>query len=465
MKIKTIAILLCGLLFLAGCAAKGTKQASAVVPTVVSASEDSQSKPSPSAQQEVKCASGMVRSVDGNELLLENEDGIQQPYLLVLKDSELPTVRMMEPGAVVEIAYTEEGEVRLVREVTVKQNAPNPPFNLYERRAEEILQGMTAEEKVGQMFFARCPEENAQEITETYQPAGYVLFDRDFKGKTRDEVKENIAGYQDVSKIAMLIGVDEEGGTVKRVSKYEVLCSEPFLSPQELYNEGGMELVIDDTAKKAGVLKGLGINVNLAPVCDVSTNPDDFIYKRAFGQNAGMTADYVAEVVRQMNESGIGCTLKHFPGYGSNADTHTGIAYDAREYETFLNNDFLPFTAGIEEGAGSILVCHNIVECMDSAYPASLSVKVHEILRSDLGFSGVIMTDDLYMDAIRNEYGIGEAAVLAVQAGNDLVLSSQFEEQYQAVLDALRDGTLTEERIDESVKRVLCWKLSLGIIK
>lgn len=464
MTIKTIAVFLCGLLLLTGCAAEGAKQASAV-PTVVSAPEDSQSEPSPSAQPELKHASGMVRSVDGNELLLENEDGIQQSYFLAAKDSDLPMVRMLEEGDVVEIAYTVEGKACIVQEIMIEQNAPNPPFNLYERRAEEILWGMTAEEKVGQMFFVRCPEENAEEMIEKYQPAGYILFDRDFKDKTKDEVKKNIAGYQDASKMGLLVAVDEEGGTVKRVSKYEYLCKEPFLSPQELYNEGGMKRIVNDTAEKSGVLKELGINVNLAPVCDVSIDSGDFIYKRAFGQDARKTADYVEQVVRQMNESGIGCTLKHFPGYGSNADTHTGIAHDARKYETFLNSDFLPFIAGIEEGAGSILVCHNIVECIDSGYPASLSAKVHEILRSDLGFSGVVMTDDLYMDAIRGEYGIGEAAVLAVQAGNDLVLSSQFEEQYKAVLKALEEGTLYENQIDEAVKRVLCWKLSLGVIE
>ena len=108
---------------------------------------------------------------------------------------------------------------------------------------------------------------------------------------------------------------------------------------------------------------------------------------------------------------------------------------------------------------------HNIVHAMDGEHPASLSPKVHEILRNDLGYYGVIMTDDLYMDAIRDEYGTGEAAVLAVQAGNDLLISSQMDEQYPAVLEAAEDGTLARDRIDEAVMKVLCWKLSLGIIE
>lgn len=332
-------------------------------------------------------------------------------------------------------------------------------------RAAEIMRGMTLEQKIGQMFFARCPDENAAAIVEQYHPGGYILFDRDFENKTADEVKESIAGYQSAAQIDMLIGVDEEGGTVKRVSKNEVLCEEPFRSPQALYEEGGMELIVSDTQKKAEVLKDLGINVNLAPVCDVSTDPEDFIYQRAFGQDAEKTSEYAAAVVTQMNKSGIGCTLKHFPGYGSNRDTHTGIADDERDYATFIQSDFLPFEAGIEAGAGSVLISHNIVKAMDADLPASLSPKVHAVLRGDLGFDGVVMTDDLYMDAIRDGYGTEEAAVLAVQAGNDMLISSQMEEQYNAVLEAVKKGTLAQERIDEAVLRVLRWKFSMGIIE
>ncbi|WP_082989575.1 glycoside hydrolase family 3 N-terminal domain-containing protein [Christensenella intestinihominis] len=466
MKKTITAVFLCGLFIMAGCAVQEAEETAA--PTVVSAPVDSVSGPSPSPEPqepETKTAAGTVLAADDTGFSLENDNGARQSFSFSGEDSGVPLVRTVKPGDTVRVTYMESGAKPIVRDVEVTQDAPNPPFNLYAGRAEEILQGMTTEEKVGQMFFARCPEGDAAAVAEEYQPAGYILFDRDFKGKSRDEVIGSIESCQQVSRLGMLIGVDEEGGTVNRVSKYEELCSDPFLSPQELYSEGGMERIVSDTAGKAEVLKGLGINVNLAPVCDVSVNPDDFIYKRAFGKDAEETAGYVTAVVRQMNESGIGCTLKHFPGYGSNTDTHTGIAHDTRDYGSFLESDFLPFAAGIEENAGSILVCHNIVECIDGEYPASLSEKAHDILRSDLGFSGVIMTDDLYMDAIRDEYGVGEAAVLAVRAGNDLILSSQFEEQYQAVLDALGDGSISGERIDEAAGRVLCWKLSLGVIE
>jgi len=205
--------------------------------------------------------------------------------------------------------------------------------------------------------------------------------------------------------------------------------------------------------------------VNLAPVSDVSTDSSDFIYKRAFGKDAKATANYVKTVILAMNRAHIGSTLKHFPGYGNNVDTHTGIATDNREYDQFLKNDFLPFQAGIEAGADSILVSHNIVTSMDKKYPASLSSAVHKILRDTLNFEGVIMTDDLSMDAIKKYTSNNEAAVLALQAGNDLLIATDFDTQIPAVLEAVKSGKIKEDRLDDSVIRILIWKLKLGILK
>lgn len=161
----------------------------------------------------------------------------------------------------------------------------------------------------------------------------------------------------------------------------------------------------------------------------------------------------------------MGSVLKHFPGYGNNADTHTGVAYDNRPYETFINEDFLPFKAGIDAGANVVLVSHNVVNCIDSTLPASLSGKVHEILRNDLGFSKVIVTDDLAMEGVRSFASDSAVAVLAVKAGNDLLCCTNFEEQVPAVIDAVRSGEISEAQIEESVYRILSMKLSLGIME
>ena len=345
-----------------------------------------------------------------------------------------------------------------------KDGTETPPPPTYEQLAQGILDTMTLEEKVGQMFFVRCRKDTAITDLEKYAPGGYILFAADVEGNTKETLKTKIQSYQDASRIRLLIGVDEEGGDIVRVSKYPEFRAVPFHSPQSLYAEGGSPLIISDTQEKDALLESLGFNINLAPICDVSTNPSDYIYKRAFGKDAEETAQYVRTVVETMNADGIGCALKHFPGYGNNTDTHKGIAIDERSYDTFVNSDFIPFQAGIEAGAGSVLVSHNIVKCMDGNLPASLSPAVHEILRNNLGFDGIIMTDDLKMDAIKEYIGDETSAVLAIKAGNDLVLASDFDIQIPSVLAAIKNGTITEERIDESVLKVLAWKLQLGII-
>ena len=331
--------------------------------------------------------------------------------------------------------------------------------------AERYVNNLPLEAQVAQMFFARCPETDAAALAGQYDIGGYILFARDFDGQTRDSVTQTIQSYQDAAATPMLIGVDEEGGTVVRISSNPNLRAAPFRSPQSLYNEGGFTLITSDTKEKDELLASLGVNVNFAPVCDVSTNPADFINARAFGQDAAQTSEYVRTVVSQMVADGTGMVLKHFPGYGSNVDTHTGIAIDERPLDSFRESDFLPFEAGIAAGAQSILVSHNVVNCMDSELPASLSPAVHDILRTELGFDGVIMTDDLIMEAITDYTGGENAAVLAVQAGNDMLVSSDFVTQYNAVLAAVQGGTISADRIRESAVRVIRWKLDLGLMQ
>ena len=335
---------------------------------------------------------------------------------------------------------------------------PNEDINL--KKAKELLSTMTLEEKIGQMFFIRCMKDSALEDLQNYKVGGFILFDNNIKDETKESLTQTLSNYQSNSKIKLLIGIDEEGGIVNRLSWYPEFRAVPFYSPQELYNEGGYPLIASDTKEKAELLKSIGINMNLAPVCDVSVNPNDFIYPRTFGMNALETSKYIETVVNTMNENKIGSALKHFPGYGNNVDTHTGISVDERSYESFQNSDFLPFKAG----ASSILVSHNIVKSMDANLPASLSPSVHKIIRNDLKFDGVIMTDDLQMSAIKEYIGDSTSAVLAIIAGNDLIIASDFDVQIPSVLESIRAGEIQEERINESVLRILKLKFDLGII-
>lgn len=328
---------------------------------------------------------------------------------------------------------------------------------------EELMDSLTLEQKVGQIFLARCPETGAAEAVRQYHLGGFVLFDRDFEGETPSSMAQKIAGYQGVSDIPLLIAVDEEGGTVNRVSSHKAFRAYPFPSPRELYTKGGLELIHNTEAEKAQLLSGLGINVNLAPVCDITTNPSAFMYRRSLGQSPAVTGEFVTDSIQTMGRFGVAAVMKHFPGYGNNADTHTGIARDSRSLETLETEDMQPFFAGISAGGGAILVSHTIVEAIDPECPASLSQPMNYYLRLAMNFGGVIITDDLSMDAIAAQYGTEEAAVLAVLAGNDLLCSTEFETQYSAVLKACRSGRIPEAVLNEAVERVLRWKAQMGL--
>ena len=330
-----------------------------------------------------------------------------------------------------------------------------------EARLRERIAGMSIEEKVGQMFFVRCPETGAAEDVAAYHLGGLLLFGRDYKDAdggwlSAEELMEKLAGYQAAAELPLFIGSDEEGGTVTRASRDPKLFAQPLPSPQELYAAKTL-----DNNKQ---LLALGINVNLAPVCDVSTDAGDFIYARSFGGDAAATSEFVTAAVGAIRDAGVAAVLKHFPGYGNNADTHTGVAIDKRPYETFEESDFLPFEAGIAAGAPFVLVSHNVVECMDAALPASLSPAVHEVLRETLGFDGIVITDDLAMDAVK-QYANGEAAVLAVLAGNDMLITSDYQSDIPAVLAAVADGRIAEREIDAHVLRILRYKQAQGWIE
>ena len=329
---------------------------------------------------------------------------------------------------------------------------------------DKLLSEMTLEEKVGQMFYSSVPVGAGEDWITKYHMGGYVLFGNDFDDKSADDVRAMIQGYQMKSKVPLLIGVDEEGGTVLRVSYHEQLRESGFDSPKNFYQNGGWDAIDATETEKAELLTSLGINVNNAPVCDITSNPDSFIYDRSFSGDPDEVSTFVKKVVDICKDKKLGTVLKHFPGYGDNTDTHEDMSYDIRPLDDFRNRDFIPFKAGIEEGADSIMVAHNIMADVDADYPASLSKKVHDIIRNELGFDGVIMTDDLAMQAITKYTGTEAAAVTAAKCGNDILCCTDVEAQYPAVLEAVKNGEIPQEQIDASVKRILKWKHNLGLI-
>ncbi len=342
---------------------------------------------------------------------------------------------------------------------------PEPPETTPQDPIRLMLNDMSLEERVGQLFLARCDEENALAHIEEYHLGGFVLFQQDFRNETPgDSTQKKFARYQAAAKIPLLLAVDEEGGTVTRVSSLPYYREKRFASPRQLYRDGGMERVLYEENEKCALLKDLGLNVNLAPVVDIATERNAFMYHRSLGQDAQITAVFAVNVVTLMDSWQLGSCMKHFPGYGNNVDTHTGIAVDSRSLEELESKDLLPFAAGIQAGCDAILISHTIVECFDPEAPASLSPAVHDYLRETMGFEGVIITDDLVMEAITDAYGAGEAAVLAVLAGNDLLCSTEYAKQYEAVLAAVLDGRIDIDTLNNAVRRVLQWKMDLGLL-
>ncbi len=331
----------------------------------------------------------------------------------------------------------------------------NSLFGKYYKKSLRKLKNMSIDQKIGQLLLVRYPEEEQKDVLKKYQFGGYLFFAKDFRNKTKDEVISMINDLQAASKIPILTAVDEEGGIVVRVSSNPNLRSERFLSSQKLYELGGFDKIKEDTIEKSNLLKELGLNLNLAPVVDVSTNKDDYMYERSIGQNSDITAEYAKTVISASKGSGVSYTLKHFPGYGNNIDTHTASSIDNRSLDDIEKNDLPPFKAGIEAKAEAILVSHNIVDSIDNKNPASISQKVHKLLRKNLNFSGIVITDDLEMGATKD---IEDKSVKAILAGNDLLIVTDYLESINEIKNAINNKIITENDLDKKVLKILEWK-------
>lgn len=370
------------------------------------------------------------------------------------------------------VSVTETAVTTTVSETTVTEAEEKPweylliggEFSEYYEAAYAMLSEMSTEEKVGQLLLARCPD-NAAEQAEKYKFGGYVLFKRNVKNKTPETLREFMVGFQSVSDIPMIVAVDEEGGEIVRVSSLSTFRETRFPSPSKAYKDGGFQGIYDDYSEKSKFLLDLGFNLNLAPVADVSVDPKDYIYSRTLGLPAEETAEYIRNAVSAAKEAGISSCLKHFPGYGNNADTHTGSAVDERSEDSFRSSDFLPFKSGIDAGSECVLVSHNIVKCFDSEKPASLSPEIHRILREELNFSGIIMTDDLSMDAVSLYCTDNLPYAEAVNAGNDMLIVTEYEAAYNDILSAAENGEISQETIDRAVMRIIAWKYAKGLLE
>lgn len=355
-----------------------------------------------------------------------------------------------------------------VSQTTQSEQTTEPTYSdPVEAQAREMVKNMTLYEKVGQMLLYYIPKEEPLKKMARWQFGGYILFSRNFENSTPAQTRAEIGEYQKASKIPAFMAVDEEGGGVNRVSQFSQYRSEPFHAGITNYQKGGWQAVIDDAKDKSEFLLDLGINTVLAPDADVPYSRSDYIYSRAFSTDANAVAEYVSKTVSAMNEENFLSCVKHFPGYGNNTNTHTGSSVDARSWDSFKERDLLPFEASMKAGVAFVMVSHNIIDDFDKGVPASLSKKMHEYIRNDMNYDGIIICDGLGMSGVKEYVGgdKGEVAVRAVMAGNDMLCATDVGVQLRAIVKAVNDGRIELSQIEDSVTRILMTKINYGLIE
>lgn len=339
---------------------------------------------------------------------------------------------------------------------------------------EKTLADMSLRDKVCQMMFVR-PEsitgidvvtaagDTTKAALEQYPVGGIVYFAQNMESK--DQVKEMIDNSQSYSKVGLFISTDEEGGMVNRLMN---TVGTTYIDSMYNYKDEGTQKAHDNAYTIASDMAALGFNMDFAPVADVWSNPDNTVIgERAYSDDYSQAAELVGSAVKGFEDGGVMCTLKHFPGHGDTAeDSHYSSAYVRRTKDEIMADEMQPFTAGIDAGAEFVMVGHLIVPDIDEL-PATLSYKITtEMLRNEMHFEGIAITDSLAMSSIADNYGVGDSAVMSIKAGIDMLLDpTDIDTAIDAVVQAVESGDITEDRIDDSVRKILALKEKHGLLK
>ena len=344
-----------------------------------------------------------------------------------------------------------------------------------EEKLELYMSNLSLEEKVGQLFVVAFRKDAAGEpitkitssIEETlklYPVGGVILFKENLVEP--EQTKTLIEDLQQQVEIPLWISVDEEGGVVSRVGGNTIFNAQPFSSAAAL-GKGTQEAAYQEARRMGRLLTALGFNMDFAPVGDIYNEPTNTVIgSRSFGTSSEAVVPYVLAFAKGLIDEGIQPVVKHFPGHGNTIeDSHDGLAYVYKSLEALEKEELVPFEAAINNGVGAIMMGHLVVPEVDEVYPASLS-KVWKAYMERYDLSEVLkITDALDMGAIINHYEVGEAAILALEAGNDICLMpSDLAIAYQSVLEAVLEKRLTEEEINSSIRKILSKKVSQNLL-
>lgn len=339
---------------------------------------------------------------------------------------------------------------------------------------DKTMAEMSLHDKVCQMMFV-TPEgltgtddvmvagDATKQALQAYPVGGIIYFANNFDNV--DQTRDMISNTQSYSKIGLFIATDEEGGRVNRIMD---TLGTTYIGPMYDYKDDGPDAAFENAKTIASDMSALGFNLDFAPVADVWSNPDNTVIgDRAYSDDYAQAAELVGSAVRGFQDGGVICTLKHFPGHGDTAeDSHYSSAYVNRTKAQIMADEMQPFRTGIDAGAELVMVGHLIVPDIDEL-PSTLSYKIAtEMLRGDMEFDGVAITDSMEMESIADNYGVADSAVMAVQAGMDMLLQpADLAAAVNAIVTAVQNGDITEPRIDESVRRILTLKAERGLLE
>ena len=354
------------------------------------------------------------------------------------------------------------------------ETTETPPKTEAEIKAEAIqtiIDEMTPAEKAEQLLMADFRQNadgtgmttlsaEAKEAISAYHIGGVILFAENLD--TAEQTKQLTADLQAAEDLPLFIGIDEEGGLVSRLDKSNI-PHEPIPAAAEIEDAAAVGQIIGEE------LAELGINVDFAPVADVNTNPDNpVIVTRAFSSDPKEAAEQVGGFIRAMQKTGVSACAKHFPGHGDTAmDSHKGETYVEHDMERLRTVEFVPFREAIAANVDFIMAGHiQTPNATTDGMPASLSPELLGILRQELGFTGIIITDAMNMGAIVEPYGAGESTVLAVQAGVDIVLMpADLQKAAESLTEAIESGEISADRVKESLTRILSLKYDKGLLE
>ncbi len=349
-------------------------------------------------------------------------------------------------------------------------------------KAEQLIKSMTLEEKIGQLFIIRPDSLDLNLTTEqisnpkaygvielnnqmiesmkAYHIGGIVIFQKNILSP--EQLTDFINEMKKQSEISLFVGIDEEGGPVSRIAnskEFDVIRYESMEAiglTKDSKNARNVGLTI------GSYLKQYGFNIDFAPVADVNTNPENIVIgNRSFGSNPALVAEMVSEEIDGFHQAGVMSCIKHFPGHGdTKGDTHKGVVSTEKTWEELKQCELIPFI-NASQNTDMIMVSHITTPNITSdGLPSSLSNEMIEgKLRKEMNYNGVVITDSMAMGAITQEYTSSTSAIKAILAGADIILMPEnFVEAYNGIYNAVKDGTISEKRIDKSVLRILSLK-------